>query len=316
MVEDAYAYSVFARRALGTNDIDFRPERRVRRGGAVPRRPRRRSWARPHLRRPRDGAGGPPRGLRARGRVADRAAPTAQGGASGHPGASRWRRRRPWAEQGRWHAGSRPRRDAEASRRWTAWTPRRRLRCRQRRCGDPGRRAGSGRPRAAHGSGSTRRAHRCGSGWVPRRAGDRGAVEAGLLPSLLPGGRPVATQRPASMPRRSGASRRFPRHLVVTCPACSRRSRTASCRRWSRPASARRPAGRGRGGASANDVPGGPRHACSRGRRLRRRRLPGRGRSGEGGHLPQLGRPANARRHGRCEPNLMSDARVLSAPRR
>jgi NADH-quinone oxidoreductase subunit G len=30
--------------------------------------------------------------------------------------------------------------------------------------------------------------------WVPRRAGDRGAVSAGLLPSLLPGGRPVADQ--------------------------------------------------------------------------------------------------------------------------
>jgi NADH-quinone oxidoreductase subunit G len=28
--------------------------------------------------------------------------------------------------------------------------------------------------------------------WVPRRAGDRGAVEAGALPSLLPGGRPVS----------------------------------------------------------------------------------------------------------------------------
>ena len=28
--------------------------------------------------------------------------------------------------------------------------------------------------------------------WVPRRAGDRGAVEAGLLPNLLPAGRPVA----------------------------------------------------------------------------------------------------------------------------
>ena len=28
--------------------------------------------------------------------------------------------------------------------------------------------------------------------WVPRRAGDRGAVEAGLLPGLLPGGRPTA----------------------------------------------------------------------------------------------------------------------------
>jgi len=29
-------------------------------------------------------------------------------------------------------------------------------------------------------------------GWVPRRAGDRGALEAGALPGLLPGGRPVA----------------------------------------------------------------------------------------------------------------------------
>ncbi len=28
--------------------------------------------------------------------------------------------------------------------------------------------------------------------WIPRRAGDRGAVEAGALPNLLPGGRPVA----------------------------------------------------------------------------------------------------------------------------
>ncbi len=29
-------------------------------------------------------------------------------------------------------------------------------------------------------------------GWMPRRAGDRGAIEAGCLPNLLPGGRPVA----------------------------------------------------------------------------------------------------------------------------
>jgi NADH-quinone oxidoreductase subunit G len=29
-------------------------------------------------------------------------------------------------------------------------------------------------------------------GWVPRRAGDRGALEAGCLPALLPGGRPLA----------------------------------------------------------------------------------------------------------------------------
>jgi NADH-quinone oxidoreductase subunit G len=37
-------------------------------------------------------------------------------------------------------------------------------------------------------------AHRTGArvAWVPRRAGDRGAVEAGCLPNLLPGGRPLA----------------------------------------------------------------------------------------------------------------------------
>lgn len=29
-------------------------------------------------------------------------------------------------------------------------------------------------------------------GWIPRRAGDRGALEAGALPNLLPGGRPIA----------------------------------------------------------------------------------------------------------------------------
>jgi NADH-quinone oxidoreductase subunit G len=32
----------------------------------------------------------------------------------------------------------------------------------------------------------------CKLGWVPRRAGERGALEAGALASLLPGGRPVA----------------------------------------------------------------------------------------------------------------------------
>ena len=37
--------------------------------------------------------------------------------------------------------------------------------------------------------------------WVPRRAGDRGAVEAGCLPTLLPGGRPVTD---AGGPRGAG----------------------------------------------------------------------------------------------------------------
>jgi NADH-quinone oxidoreductase subunit G len=43
-------------------------------------------------------------------------------------------------------------------------------------------------------SAALRLAERAGGklAWVPRRAGDRGAVETGCLPSLLPGGRPVA----------------------------------------------------------------------------------------------------------------------------
>jgi NADH-quinone oxidoreductase subunit G len=43
-------------------------------------------------------------------------------------------------------------------------------------------------------SACSRLAERTGArlAWVPRRAGDRGAVEAGCLPNLLPGGRPVA----------------------------------------------------------------------------------------------------------------------------
>ncbi|MGN8247276.1 NADH-quinone oxidoreductase subunit G [Cellulomonas soli] len=43
-------------------------------------------------------------------------------------------------------------------------------------------------------SAALRLAERTGArlAWVPRRAGERGAVEAGALPTLLPGGRPVA----------------------------------------------------------------------------------------------------------------------------
>lgn len=43
-------------------------------------------------------------------------------------------------------------------------------------------------------SAALRLAHRTGArlAWIPRRAGERGAVEMGALPSVLPGGRPVA----------------------------------------------------------------------------------------------------------------------------
>ena len=42
--------------------------------------------------------------------------------------------------------------------------------------------------------------------WVPRRAGDRGAVDAGCLPNLLPGGRPVADAAAAPSSPRPGTS--------------------------------------------------------------------------------------------------------------
>ncbi|HEY5148408.1 MAG TPA: NADH-quinone oxidoreductase subunit G, partial [Mycobacterium sp.] len=43
-------------------------------------------------------------------------------------------------------------------------------------------------------SAATRLAERTGArlAWIPRRAGDRGALDAGCLPDLLPGGRPIA----------------------------------------------------------------------------------------------------------------------------
>ena len=59
-------------------------------------------------------------------------------------------------------------------------------------------------------------------GWVPRRAGDRGAVEAGLLPSLLPGGRPVGGRRRSRRHRSDlGRRSRCPRLPVATLPTCS-----------------------------------------------------------------------------------------------
>ena len=45
--------------------------------------------------------------------------------------------------------------------------------------------------------------------WVPRRAGDRGAVETGCLPNLLPGGRPVADAAAGEHHVTVGRGRRF-----------------------------------------------------------------------------------------------------------
>ena len=83
---------------------------------------------------------------------------------------------------------------------------------------DPDRRRAAG-DRARAGSPPRRRwPRRTGAklAWVPRRAGDRGAVDAGCLPNLLPGGRPVTDAgRPGRAgrgvgPRGRGASRARP----------------------------------------------------------------------------------------------------------
>ena len=192
--EDAFAYSKFARVALGTNDIDFRArplsaeetsflasEVVLRQGGDV-RRPRER----------RDRRAGRPR-ARGRGR---RDLPAA---AQGHPAAGREAPTRvvsiaPFASRGLQKldgqlVATRPGREALALQDLAG--PRRLRRRRHR--GDPGRRA------AGH---LARRAERRRRGWprrpAPSSRGCRAAPvtaarsRAGCLPNLLPGGRPVA----------------------------------------------------------------------------------------------------------------------------
>ena len=48
--------------------------------------------------------------------------------------------------------------------------------------------------------------------WIPRRAGERGALEAGALGALLPGGRPAASAAGPHRGRRGLGRRRAARH--------------------------------------------------------------------------------------------------------
>ncbi|WP_454927178.1 molybdopterin-dependent oxidoreductase, partial [Actinomyces oris] len=52
--------------------------------------------------------------------------------------------------------------------------------------------------------------------WVPRRSGERGGIEAGLLPGLLPGGRPVAD--PEARAQVEQAWNLGPEHLLPATP--------------------------------------------------------------------------------------------------
>ena len=141
--------------------------------------------------------------------------------------------------------------------------------------------------------------------WVPRRAGDRGAVDAGCLPNLLPGGRPV---------RDAAARAELGDAWGLKTGTHLRLGRAGTPTRSSRPprpgklgallvagVDPARPGRPGRSPMQALDTVGflvSPRTAAVRGVPPGGRGLPGRARGGEGGHLPELGGPAAAVRHG------------------
>ena len=136
--------------------------------------------------------------------------------------------------------------------------------------------------------------------WVPRRAGERGAVEAGALPNLLPGGRGVADAAAraeiaalwgAEVPSAPG------RDTDGILTAVRDGQLSGAARRRGRPRRPARPGAR-RGGAGLGRLRGEPGDVPERGHRVGRRRPPGGRRPGEGRQLPRLGGPgAVLRRH-------------------
>ena len=136
---------------------------------------------------------------------------------------------------------------------------------------------------------AARLAERTGAviGWVPRRAGERGAVEAGALPTLLPGGRPVADDAARAEVEQgwglpSGTLPATPgRSTAEILAAAAAGELDGPGRRRGRPARPPGP-GRGPGGAGATSASWSAwsctpprsrssRTSCSRWRRTRRR---------------------------------------------
>ena len=150
-------------------------------------------------------------------------------------------------------------------------------------------------------------------GWVPRRAGDRGALEAGALPNLLPGGRPVADA--------SAREQTAPRGTSPSLPDAAGRDTAGIL-------AAARGGELGAlliGGVELADLPdpdaalaaidartvrGQPGTAGKRGHRPRRRGVPGRAGGGEGRLIRQLGGPDSAVR-AVAATNATPDLRVL-----
>ena len=331
-VEDAYAYAKFARVALGTNDVDFRARAALGRGAGLPRRARRRhatpASRRGHLRRPRARARpccssgssrrrsrrssscgcarpcaqrGPPvfdaRAVRAR-----RAAEKLAGDAAAHRARRRGARRcarSPTAAGG--GAGEAPPRCAAARRR----RPRRRA-------------AGRGRPARCPPLSALAAATGARLAWVPRRAGERGAVEAGALPD-------PAARRPRRSPTPAARAEVAARLGRRRCPAHPGRDTTGiltaardgelggAAGRRRRPRRPARP--------RARRAPRWPRPAswsawscAARAVTDARRRRPAgrRRRSEKAGTLPRLGGPRPPVRRRPCTaPAQLTDARVL-----
>ena len=199
-LEDAYAYAKFARVALGTNDIDARARAHSAEEAGLPAGARRRHRTRAgrgHLRPPQ----APPRPCCWPGSSRRRSRRSSSCGcaAGAHPQAPRLRPgavRHPGGGEALGH-GARPTLPGAEAQSLRAladgtWggpaiealrTPGAVVLAGERLAEVPG--AFSALVALARTTGAR-------VAWIPRRAGERGAVEAGALPTLLPGGRSVA----------------------------------------------------------------------------------------------------------------------------
>ena len=133
--------------------------------------------------------------------------------------------------------------------------------------------------------------------WVPRRAGDRGAVDAGCLPNLLPE-RATGDRRRCPGRAERGLEAQDRHHLrlagrdtdaIIAAAAAGQDRRVGRRRR--RPGRPVGP-GSGRAGTGQCGLPGLVRGAPLRGDRAGGRGVPGGSGGGEVGHLPRPGRGA------------------------
>ena len=145
--------------------------------------------------------------------------------------------------------------------------------------------------------------------WVPRRAGDRGAVDAGCLPNLLPGGRPVTdaggagragrrrgTWRPARCPSAAGRDT----DAIIAAAADGTLGAPAWWPAWTRPTWPTR----GCAEQALDTVPFLVSLELRQSAVTRRADvvLPGRAGGGEGRHVHGLGGPAAHLRRGAARP--------------